>query len=63
MRNDTDTIYLAITRQKKRLVISGSFELYAEFMQTVLRIGEIYPTQSTQFQITTEEPQEEEEYE
>jgi len=62
MRNDTDTIYLAITRQKKRLVISGSFELYAEFMQTVLRSGEI-PTQSTQFQITTEEPQEEEEYE
>ena len=33
--NDT-LIYLAITRGKNRLVITGSFELYREFMSVSL---------------------------
>jgi hypothetical protein len=35
MNNET-IIYLAITRNKNRLVISGSFDLYREFMQASL---------------------------
>jgi len=33
---DGTLIYLAITRGRNRLVISGSFELYGEFMQASL---------------------------
>jgi|GEM_PF-1870920 len=48
-------IYVAITREKRRLVVSGSFELYQDFLRVLLPAA---PAEATIYNPAPDPPEE-----